>query len=172
MCQLSKSEKLRICASVVGSLHFANRIIFIPDEMNVSEQCTLKTVSFKTNEAAADTKDDPWYNEWMVSCFVQPIIPSEAPGHSTIFISRAYLSQNVFVYSFDLSAKALYIDNVSARISPMIDREMLSGDENEVVFPMHSLQISTDTTSVPQAMEEDSLIRSNRILQNEISVQA
>ena len=118
VCGLTNSEKLRVCASVMGSSDFVERVKF-----RTIYGCEKKKVSFQTENANKEANVD--YYEWMLTCSVDPV----TLAWSTYHVSRAYHSHHAIVYAADYRNYYLtqrceyYIYNINANISLIIEND-------------------------------------------------
>jgi len=79
--------------------------------------CYKKEVSFRTPEAMKQAADRS-YHEQMSLCFSTHGRPLQSQKHeSFLYISRAYRSNQVFVYRQDREDERIYLENLSYNIS-------------------------------------------------------
>lgn len=122
ICQMTINENgsnnqwLRLCKSALGSLYFKT-IVKHPKKWEGEAPCILKEVSFRTDDARKQVENKPMrYYEWMVPCTAKKVGTDEEVHY---FISRAYASNQVFVYGQNTneSEETVYLKNLSRNIS-------------------------------------------------------
>ena len=69
-------------------------------------------VSFKTGEAEKHVQEQMSYLERGGICLVRIMVSETKIDYRTFFISRAYKSDEVFVYAWDSLKEALYLVNL------------------------------------------------------------
>lgn len=118
---LSKKNRVRICASVLNSLHFENTIKFFPHTKYVTSACDRNEVSFRTPEAIEKLEQDTnlYFSEWMITCRATKKNTNEPVEY---FISTAYATNKVFVFSWGFSfeerpSRQIFLENVSSRVN-------------------------------------------------------
>lgn len=109
---LGNGQHLRFCVAISTSSYF-EYIIRYPYGLNFA--CFKEKVSFKTTEAIAEAAGKSYY-ERMIRCRSTYIAPLESDT-SFLFISRAYLSNAVFVYRENPIDKKIYLENLSTNVS-------------------------------------------------------
>lgn len=153
VCRLSPSEKLRVCASVLNSSFFIDKVKFVPDIHNFKEECKLMRFSFQTDKAKAEANGGH-YEEWMLPCSVEPIAVY-AP--SMLLVSRSYHSHYAFVYSFDYLSEEWYIENISGRISVLIEENGTIRKEcSELTRPNFDDQLKSSRNSTDEEVLKES----------------
>ena len=112
---------------------YANTVInrkfkeFNPDQHRFCGECQLKEVIFRMNLSKEEETDD-LYVEWMLPCRTEPP-DSKVP--IVYFVSRAYHSHHVIVYSYDLLSGGWFIYNILANISVIIEEENQTAHDEE-----------------------------------------
>lgn len=107
-----ENQYFRLCVAVFRSSYFEDNTVY-PEKRN-SHACKMKEVSFRTKEAL-DAANGRSYRERMIFCNSRYVEPDNEPIF--LYISRAYLSNQVFVYQHDLSDGKIYLENLSTDIS-------------------------------------------------------
>ena len=103
----------------MNSSHFVGKVKFIPNAKVVEEGCKLEKISFRTDKAKTSATSHDYY-EWMLPCPVEALV---AYASFRYFISRAYYSHYAVVYSYHDESKEWYIENISGKISPIIEKD-------------------------------------------------
>lgn len=115
LCRLisvgERNQHYRLCVAVSRSSYFKDIIEYPPKEFY---PCELREISFRTAEAIREAGHRR-YVERMTLC--RSIYVDSDEGDSLIFISRAYISNQVFVYEFDSLDNEVYLENLSTNIS-------------------------------------------------------
>jgi len=148
VCGLTKSEKLRVCASVLSASYLSDKIqTFNPDQNSFDGECKLKQVSFPSGRVKIEEDESSSYTEWMLPCEVKQIY-SEA--WFTYFISRAYHSHYAFVYARDYWTGGWYVENIVSKISLIIETSETNREESAPTLvdllevTVHSTRLSID----------------------------
>ena len=105
------NQHLRLCVAVLRSSYFADKIQY-PE--NQPSRCYEEEISFRSIEALEEAGTESFY-ERMTQCYSEFLEPPEDP--SDLYISRAYLSNAIFVYRRDPYDDKIYLENVSTNIS-------------------------------------------------------
>jgi len=98
-----------------------------------------------------DEDADPYY-EWIIPCPVEVI---DQTSHAVYFVSRAYYSHYVFVFSRHFDTKQIFLENISCNISVMIESEQNDEEIPEIHLLNHLLE-TTYPTDDEDAMSIDS----------------
>jgi hypothetical protein len=111
ICQLvpmgsHRNQHERLCVAVLGSSYFEGRDRY-PRKPRFDEGCSYREVSFQTYQARRIATDN--YYEWMIRC--QAVVTE-----NVYYISRAYSSGRVFVYSMDSADGKVYLENLSTNV--------------------------------------------------------
>lgn len=117
LCKLSRSAKLRICASVLNSSLFELLVRYVPDYEQFQGFCHEKKVSMELEGSPL--------MEWMLPCTAELIpLDNDYSGRSvqmtTYRVSRAYNSNMVFIW--DCSALTCTLFGLSKNVSVIVDR--------------------------------------------------
>ena len=116
----STSQWNRICVSVLGSMYFKTKIKYAQSAHN-EDPCQYIEVTFRTAEAKRVLEMAPQnYYEWMIVCEAKKVTTTDEEGIH-FFISRAYASNQVFVYSADYKNGVVYLENLSTNVSVIDD---------------------------------------------------
>lgn len=107
-------EGPRLCAIVLMSSYFKEKVKYLREKQPVS--CTKRYISFRTVNAR-DEVAGKLYFEFMAQCDV--VMVNGTDGF--YFISRAYNSNQVFVYSYNNPDGKLYIENLSTNVNIVDD---------------------------------------------------
>ena len=105
-----RNQHYRFCVAVSRSAYFENEIMY-PE--NIPYDCSIQEVSFRTVEGLRETAGRI-YHERMMFCSVE--YSSLLGGGSFLYISRAYRSNEVFVYHRN-SDGMIYLENLSSNVS-------------------------------------------------------
>lgn len=109
----------RLCASALGSLYFRMKIRY-PQPATNGNPCHRLEVSFRTEQARKELRNiSEKYYEWMTPCKARDVYTDK---EVYFFISRAYVSNQVFIYDVGDSFGTVYLENLSTHIS-VIDPE-------------------------------------------------
>jgi len=105
-----RKQHYRFCVVVSRSSYFRDKIKY---PRRKAHPCHEEYVSFRTAEGviAAAGKS---FHERLMPCQFTPIDSEE---ESFLFISRAYMSNQVFVYRRDLGNGKIYLENLSSNVS-------------------------------------------------------
>lgn len=105
------NEGQRLCAAVTTSSPFKDKIRYLQFP---EHPCYLETVSFRSEEGVKKSYGK-LYRERMTLChslFINPLM-----RESFMYISRAYRSNQVFVYLRDPLDQKIYLENLSINLS-------------------------------------------------------
>lgn len=105
-----QNQHYRLCVAVSRSSYFKSKVLYPGREVY---PCVEMQVSFRTKEAL-EVADDLYY-EKMIPC--ESRYADIRRGQSLMYISRAYKSNEVFVYTLDFSDGNIYLENLSTNIS-------------------------------------------------------
>lgn len=111
LCKLIPMEHYRFCVAVSRSSYFAERIRY---PQPTTSACSKEEVSFRTVEAITKAAGKPYF-ERMTLCRLE--YENFREGKCFLYISRAYLSNAVFVYRRDPTDGKIYLENLSTNIS-------------------------------------------------------
>lgn len=137
VCKLSRSHKLRLCASVFAAKIFrTNQIKFKPLITNVEENCAVREISFLAEVSKgrrllmritnSGLKRDHTYNELMFACTVINVATS--PHQELLYyVSRGDLPHTVFLYQ-KFSNEKLYVVNYMKNVSVVDARRDVRDD--------------------------------------------
>ena len=128
ICNLSHSDKLRLCASVFASKVYRNKITFKPLISNVEEVCVRKEVSFLADIskrrrflitiAQRHLEYDRIYEERMFTCKVSSVAtPTTHSKEFFYYVSRGSKPHTVFLYWQKFSDDRLFVDNYMKNVS-------------------------------------------------------
>lgn len=133
LCKLVADEEItlndqyyRLCVAVSRSSYFINKVKYPVEES--SHFCRMGKVSFKTREVSEETKKNSYY-ERMILCPLESVDRTEEHSYLNVehvdpnnkksvllYISRAYQSNQVFVYLYNFSDQKIYLENLSTNI--------------------------------------------------------
>lgn len=105
----NQNQYYRLCVVVSRSSYFKHELPY-PDGWPI-HSCEVKELSFRTTAALGEASGMSYY-ERMTHCTFR-----DATGESYLYISRAYLSSQLFVYLLDPADGKLYLENLSTNIS-------------------------------------------------------
>lgn len=107
------NQNHRICLSVLGSAYFKGEIAYY-SKLHGRNGCYYQKITFQTEDAKREAARSGEYCEWMIYCRAQ-VISTKAEAH--FYISRAYHSNRMFVYRYDLRRSEVYLENLSTHVS-------------------------------------------------------
>ena len=121
MCKLltadsrdSINQHYRFCVAISRSLFYEDEFLY---PMRMPQLCSLRKISFRRREVAKKvTKKLSGYFERVTLCRSQHPGPSRKDD-TQLFISRAYMSDRIFVYRLDPTSNRLYLENLSINVS-------------------------------------------------------
>lgn len=110
LCKLNSEEKLRICVVVFNSTYF--EAVEFPHSTvgEVEGTCKRKTVYFRTERGKSEATEREFV-EWMMSCE-----SSDIKEGFPYFLSQAYRSNEIFVYSRENDTQQMFLDNLSTNV--------------------------------------------------------
>jgi hypothetical protein len=107
------NQHYRFCVAVSRSAYFKDKVKYPPPTSG--HGCRERKISFRTEEGVTEVATKSYY-ERMTPCYLTHVDPRE--GESVrLFISRAYLSNQVLVYRRDSADAKIYLENLSTRVS-------------------------------------------------------
>lgn len=117
ICKLISSEThqhYRICVAVHRSSHFKDKLKYPPLTTN---PCFEREVSFKTVQGIKEAAGKPHYERMLLCSSEYAHGQVGGKRFSHLYISRAYRSNEVFVYLYDHTDKKIYLENFSTNIA-------------------------------------------------------
>lgn len=120
ICQLTASEKLRLCASIFSSTVFKGKVKFLPTIENVQLECEKKQISFTADVASPPplmARLTQWerresgkkiYEESMIGC--RAVLKSNN-YKMTYLLSQGNYDNSVFVYTYKFSDRRVFVYN-------------------------------------------------------------
>ena len=114
ICKLTRSEKLRLCASVMNSVRYRNMILFRPTLQSVDHVCIRRSISFLKYEIA-----DGVHKEWMIACRGKTFQTKEP---SVYYLSLGGFSVNP-VYVLRTEDDKFYLDHYAELVPVLLEKE-------------------------------------------------
>lgn len=112
ICQLTPSEKLRLCATILTSSRLRKKVNFFPIVDNVQLQCETRRIYFRSKTWQRIT-DENEYEERMIACKTSTF---DRNGQRIVYyVSRGYGTNRIFLYK--LRDRKVFLENFMIRVS-------------------------------------------------------
>lgn len=103
---------------MLNSSYFEGKLKYFPEDKEFKGECEKKEISFQAEQI--DFVDELLaYKEWMLLCPSQQVEKNVTAFQ--YFVSRAYSSEQVFVYTRDPSTEEIFLESVGKNISIVVD---------------------------------------------------
>lgn len=123
LCKLiSKSilenQHYRLCVALFRSSYFKDKFAYPILENRYREiRCYETVISFKTEEAIRQAADNI-YSERMTKCRT---VSLDTNAEVSLYVSRAYITHQVFLYRRDPSDQKIYLENLTVDLNLITD---------------------------------------------------
>ena len=116
----------------MNSSYFVERgVKYFPHAARLKEECDFNKVSFRTSV------ERDIHQEWMLTCVGLKEIPNDETSILHYFVSRAYLSQYVVVYSHVKTdtTEEWFVEQFSANVSVVVEGSLKTKEGAEGARP-------------------------------------